>query len=177
MNEAGVAFTHMPGHLAAGEFPLDMTGLNRYDVVILSDLGANTPLLHPDTRLRGKTMPNRLRLLAEWVAAGGSLIMCGGYYSFAGMYGAAKYYRTVVEEVLPVTIHPFDDRAETPEGVQAEIVPPDHPIVAGLRRRGRHCWASTRSYQAGRHADRHGGRPPAAGGTQLWSRQVAGVDI
>ena len=52
-----VAFTHMPGHLAAGEFPLDMTGLNRYDVVILSDLGANTPLLHPDTRLRGKTIP------------------------------------------------------------------------------------------------------------------------
>ena len=105
--------------------------------------------------------------------------MCGGYYSFAGMYGAAKYYRTVVEEVLPVTIHPFDDRAETPEGVQAEIVPPDHPIVAGLRRRGRHCWASTRSYQAGRHADRHGGRPPllaahsyGQGASLVWTSDI-----
>ena len=133
MDAAGVQFTHLPGHLAATEFPLDLAGLNRYDVVILSDLGANTLLLHPDTWLRGRTMPNRLRLLQEWVAGGGSLVMCGGYYSFAGMYGAAKYYRTPVEEVLPVTIHPFDDRVETPEGVQAEIVLPDHPVVAGIK--------------------------------------------
>ena len=132
MDAAGVDFTHLPGHLAATDFPLDLAGLNRYDVVILSDLGANTLLLHPDTWLHGKTMPNRLRLLADWVAGGGSLVMCGGYYSFAGIYAAAKYYRTPVEDVLPVTIHTFDDRVETPEGAQAEIVLPDHPIVAGL---------------------------------------------
>jgi uncharacterized membrane protein len=132
MAAAGVDFTHLPGHLAAADFPLDLNGLSRYDVVILSDLGANTLLLHPDTWLRGKTMPNRLRLLAEWVADGGALVMCGGYYSFAGIYGAAKYYRTPIEEVLPVTIHPFDDRIEMPEGAVAEIVLPDHPVVQGI---------------------------------------------
>ena len=35
MDKAGVAFTHMPGHLAATEFPLDINGLDQYDVVIL----------------------------------------------------------------------------------------------------------------------------------------------
>jgi uncharacterized membrane protein len=132
LDKAGVEFTHMPSHLAATEFPLTMEGLNRYDVIILSDIGSNTLLLHPDTWLRGKTMPNRLRLLADWVAQGGSLVMCGGYYSFAGIYGSAKYFRSPIEEVLPVTIHTFDDRVEAPEGVQAEILLPDHPIVAGI---------------------------------------------
>jgi uncharacterized membrane protein len=129
---AGVDFTHLPGHLAATEFPLSIDALGRYDVVILSDLGANTLLLHPDTWLRGKSMPNRLSLLKEWVHGGGALIMCGGYYSFAGIYGGAKYYRTAIEEILPVNIHPFDDRVEVPEGAMAEIVDVQHPIVRGL---------------------------------------------
>jgi len=129
---AGVDFTHLPGHLAATEFPLSLAALERTDVVILSDLGANTLLLHPDTWLRGKSMPNRLTLLKEWVLGGGALIMCGGYYSFAGIYGGAKYYRTAIEEILPVNIYPFDDRVEVPEGALAAIVDADHPIVRGL---------------------------------------------
>jgi uncharacterized membrane protein len=35
--------------------------------------------------------------------------MCGGYYSFAGIYGAAKYYRSPIEDILPVNIYTFDD--------------------------------------------------------------------
>lgn len=132
MDTAGVDFTHLPGHLAATDFPQDMAGLQRYDVIILSDLGANTLLLHPDTWLRGKSTPNRLRLLQEWVGQGGALVMCGGYYSFAGIYGSAKYYRTPIEEVLPVTMHTFDDRVEAPEGAVAELVQPDHPVVRGI---------------------------------------------
>ncbi len=133
MDAAGVDFTHLPGHLAATDFPMSLEALARYDVVILSDLGANTLLLHPDTWLHGKSTPNRLKLLREWVTSGGALIMCGGYYSFAGIYGAAKYYRTPIEEILPVTIYPFDDRIEAPEGTQVEIMQPDHPIVAGIK--------------------------------------------
>lgn len=132
MDRAGIDFTHLPGHQAASDFPLSHGDLERYDVVILSDLGANTLLLHPDTWLRGKSTPNRLRLIRDWVYDGGALVMCGGYYSFAGIYGAAKYYRTPIEEILPVTIHPFDDRVECPEGAQVEIVLPDHPIVTGI---------------------------------------------
>jgi uncharacterized membrane protein len=66
------------------------------------------------------------------VAEGGALIMCGGYYSFAGIYGAAKYYRSPIEEILPVRIHTFDDRVECPEGLMAEVLIPSHPLVKGM---------------------------------------------
>jgi uncharacterized membrane protein len=127
-----IEFTHLPGHLAAEEFPLSLEALRRYDVIILSDLGANTLLLPPDVWLRGKSVPNRLSLLREWVNAGGGLAMCGGYYSFAGIYAGAKYYRTPVEEVLPVNIYTFDDRKESPEGLVPELVDAAHPIVQGI---------------------------------------------
>lgn len=129
---AGVDFTHMPSHLAATDFPLTLEQLEAYDVVILSDIGANTLLLHPDVWLRGKSIPNRLTLLAQWVEQGGGLAMAGGYYSFAGIYGAAKFYRTAIERTLPVSIHTFDDRIEAPEGAHAEVLLPQHPIVRGI---------------------------------------------
>jgi len=88
----GMAFKHLPGHLAGGEFPNTEEGLSAYDVVILSDIGADTLLLHPDTWIHGRPTPNRLRLLREWVTRGGGLLMCGGYYSVAGIYGAARYH-------------------------------------------------------------------------------------
>jgi len=77
-------------------------------------------------------MPNRLQLIKQWVGEGGGLMMCGGYYSFAGIYGQAKYYHTPIEEILPVNIHTFDDRIETPEGLIPEIVRPDHPILKDM---------------------------------------------
>lgn len=128
----GFAFEHLPGHMAAARFPSSLDELNRYDVVILSDIGANTLLLHPDTWLRGQSVPNRLKLLQTWVENGGGLAMCGGYLSFAGIYASAKYYRTPIEAILPVNIHTFDDRVETPEGVIAEITNPNHPILSGI---------------------------------------------
>lgn len=127
-----IALEHLPGHLAPEKFPLTRAELGAYDVVILSDLGANSLLLHPATWISGSAMPNRLRLLKDWVLEGGGLAMCGGYYSFAGIYAGAKYYRTAVEEVLPVRIHTFDDRVETPEGVVPEVVKIGHPVLKGI---------------------------------------------
>jgi uncharacterized membrane protein len=124
-----IALTHIPNHLADREFPNSLEALSAYDVVILSDIGANTLLLHPDTWLHSKVTPNRLRALQEWVSQGGGLAMCGGYYSFAGIYGAAKYYRTPIENVLPVNILTFDDRVESPEGVMPLVIEPTHPIL------------------------------------------------
>jgi uncharacterized membrane protein len=132
LEPADIALTHLPNHVADREFPNSLDGLSAYDVVILSDIGSNTLLLHPDTWLHSKTTPNRLQLLKSWVSQGGGLAMCGGYYSFAGLYGAAKYYRTPIEEVLPVNILPFDDRIEVPEGAAPEIVDPAHPILEGM---------------------------------------------
>ena len=129
---AGIGYTHLPGHLVGEQFPLERAELDKYDVVILSDIGANTLLLHPDTWLHGKSVPNRLELLADWVKDGGALIMCGGYMSFSGIYASAKFYRTPIEDLLPVNIYTFDDRVECPQGLTPAVLQPEHPIVQGM---------------------------------------------
>jgi uncharacterized membrane protein len=127
-----IEFIHMPSHIASKEFPSSIDALNEFDVIALSDIGANTLLLPPETWVGGQSFPNRLKLLAEWTRGGGGLLMCGGYYSFAGIYAAAKYYRSPLEPVLPVDIYTFDDRVETPEGALPEVVDPKHELVAGM---------------------------------------------
>jgi uncharacterized membrane protein len=134
LRDSPYELVYMPAHLAQRDFPQDMEALGRYAAVILSDIGSNTLLLHPDTWLNSKPTPNRLKLLREYVRGGGALIMMGGYYSFQGINGGARYHKTPVEEVLPVTILPYDDRVEVPEGFKPEIVAGegDHPILRGL---------------------------------------------
>ena len=124
--------TYMPAHQAVEAFPFEMEGLDAYDVIILSDIGANSFLLPPDVWLRSQTVPNRLRLIKAWVERGGGLLMVGGYFSFQGIDGKARWRKTPVEDVLPVTCHPWDDRVEMPEGAVADILQPDHPVLAGL---------------------------------------------
>ncbi len=123
---------YMTAHEAAEGFPFEIGGLDSYGIIILSDIGANTFLLPPDVWLRSKCVPNRLRMLKEWVAKGGNLIMMGGYFSFQGIDGKARWRKTAVEDTLPVTCFPWDDRIEIPEGAVAEIVAPDHPVMTGL---------------------------------------------
>ena len=127
--------TYMPAHEAAAAFPLTLEGLQAYQAIILSDIGANTILLHPDVWLHSKRTPNRLKLIREYVELGGGLLKIGGYLSFQGINGSARYRGTPVADVLPVALLPYDDRIELPEGFQPEIVGPEaHPILAGLGR-------------------------------------------
>jgi uncharacterized membrane protein len=126
------ALTYMPSHEAAEGFPFAMEGLARFDAIILSDIGANTLLLPPAVWLRSETAPNRLKLIRDWTAAGGGLLMVGGYLSFQGIDGRARWRRTAVEEALPVTCLPYDDRVEVPEGCTPDLIAPDHPVLAGL---------------------------------------------
>jgi uncharacterized membrane protein len=126
------ALTYMPAHEAAEGFPFSMEGLAGYDALILSDIGSNTLLLPPAVWLRSETAPNRLKLIRDWTAAGGGLLMVGGYFSFQGIDGRARWRRTAVEEALPVACLPYDDRVEMPEGCTPELVAPDHPVLAGL---------------------------------------------
>src|SRR3954452_4122654 len=44
---------YLPAHEAATAFPMTMADLSAYEAVLLSDLGSNTLLLHPDVWLRG----------------------------------------------------------------------------------------------------------------------------
>lgn len=130
----GSAFklTYMPAHEASERFPFTAEGLADYQVILLSDIGANTLLLPPSVWLTGKPVPNRLKLLRDWTQAGGGLAMIGGYFSFQGIDGRARWHRTPIEEALPVSCLPFDDRIEVPEGFRTEILRPQHPVVDGL---------------------------------------------
>ena len=124
--------THMHSQDAVEGFPYTLEGLSSYDAILLSDIGSNSFLLPQDVWLQGKTVPNRLTLINQWCRQGGGLMMIGGYLSFQGIDGRARWRRTPVEAALPVECHPFDDRIEAPEGIIAEILEPDHPIVAGI---------------------------------------------
>lgn len=121
---------YMPSHEAQRDFPQTIEGLSAYEVLILSDIGANTLLLHPDTWIKSQRTPNRLRLIRDYVAAGGGLLMAGDYYSFQGINGGARYRGTPDADVLPVDILPYDDRVEVPEGYVPVIKDAKHPIVA-----------------------------------------------
>ncbi len=68
----------------------------------LSDIGANTLLLHPDTWLKSRRTANRLTLLHDYVAGGGADDDRPADYSFQGINGGARYRHTEVEKVLPV---------------------------------------------------------------------------
>jgi uncharacterized membrane protein len=127
--------TYMPSHEAAEAFPFTVEALSAWRVVILSDIGANTLLLPQAVWLHGRTVANRLKVIRDWTEAGGGLVMVGGYLTFQGIDGRARWRRTPVEEALPVTCLPYDDRIEAPEGFAAEICgDPAHPLLAGLGR-------------------------------------------
>lgn len=132
LESGGHDVTYMPSHIAASRFPYTREELDAYDVVVLSDIGANTLLLPGDTFIRHQPRPNRLSLLRDWVLEGGALAMVGGYLTFQGIEAKANYRATAVAEILPVEMESGDDRHETPEGVRARVTEEPHPIIAGL---------------------------------------------
>jgi uncharacterized membrane protein len=128
----GFEVEHLPNHLANEHFPRTVDDLKHYDAILLSDIGSNTLLLHPDTFVKSIALPNRLISLRDYVHGGGGLVMIGGYLTFQGIDAKARYAGTPVEEALPVTLLTHDDRVETPQGEEPSVTAPDHPIVAGL---------------------------------------------
>lgn len=132
LRELPFEFVHMPAHVAQADFPATREALAGFDIVLLSDIGANTLLLHPEVWLHSRPFANRLRLLADWVADGGGLGMIGGYLSFQGINGSARYRATPIEAALPVRIHPWDDRIEVPEGFSPAPAAPGHKLLSGV---------------------------------------------
>lgn len=128
----GWTVVFQPSHIAARDFPQTAEALAAYDCVMLSDIGANTLLLHPDTFVRSISLPNRLEAIRDYVLGGGGLVMIGGYLTFQGIDGKAMYAGSPVEEVLPVTMQRADDRIEAPQGLVPQVADAGHPIVAGL---------------------------------------------
>lgn len=129
---AGYAFEFMPSHVAADKFPYTMEELKKYDVVVLSDIGADTLLLPVETWTKSQRMPNRCNLLRDYVLQGGALLMYGGYMTFSGIGGQGKWANNPVEEVLPVELVPYDDRREHCEGVYPVVTAPGHEVLEGI---------------------------------------------
>lgn len=132
LSAEGFSFTHMPSHRVTLDFPKTVEALHAYDVIIISDVGANTFLLPAETFSQCERSVNKLKLLKDYVLSGGGLLMAGGYLSFMGIEGKGKYHDSVLEEVLPVNFLSHDDRMEHPEGIDVSIDPDAHPIFEGV---------------------------------------------
>lgn len=128
----GIDLDYQPSHIANDAFPSTPKAMAAYDVIMLSDIGSNTLLLPTDTFTKSVPSPNRLESLRQYVENGGGFVMVGGYLTFQGIEGKARYGGSPVEDALPVTMLPGDDRLEAPQGVTPTVAASDHPIVAGL---------------------------------------------
>ncbi|MEK6438211.1 glutamine amidotransferase [Pseudonocardia sp. T1-2H] len=128
---AGHAVTYVRGHEISSRFPRSPEELDAFDVIVISDIGSNSFLLPDETFLRSEKSPNRLGLVADYVGRGGGLVMIGGYLSFTGIDGKARYGMTPLADVLPVAMLPHDDRIEMSDGLKVDVVEPGHPILGG----------------------------------------------
>lgn len=131
LRDAEIDVDYMPAHEVQVRFPKKLEDLEKYDAVVLSDIGSNTFLLQNATFYQMEIIPNSLELIREYVSRGGGFMMIGGYLSFMGIEGKANYKNTVLAEVLPVELMDVDDRVEKPQGVQPETVK-EHAITEGL---------------------------------------------
>lgn len=133
--KAGYDVTYIPNHLAATEFPDTAERLAQYDLVVLSDIGSNNLVLSQSVFADGIQKSNRLTLLRDFVTEEGKgLLMIGGYMSFAGYDGKARYGETVLQDILPVEILKYDDRVEKPEGCIPILCEHhrEHPVLTGI---------------------------------------------
>lgn len=131
LESTGHEVEYVPSHEVATRFPSTASELDGFDVVVVSDVGANTFQLLPETFERSQAATDRTELLRDYVLRGGGLLMVGGYLTFSGIDAKARWGRTPLAEVLPVRVLDRDDRVELPSGVAPTVVG-QHEVVAGL---------------------------------------------
>jgi uncharacterized membrane protein len=129
--DSGFAVSYIRAHEISSRFPRSKDSIEEFDVVVLSDVGANSFLLCEETFLRSERTPNRLRVLAEYVERGGGLVMVGGYMSFTGIDGRARFGMSPLASILPVNMLDHDDRIEVPEGIVPSVEVSNHPVLGG----------------------------------------------
>lgn len=129
--DSGFAVTYIRAHEISSRFPKTKDGIEEFDVVVVSDVGANSFLLCEETFLRSERTANRLRVLAEYVERGGGLVMVGGYMSFTGIDGRARFGMSPLAPILPVNMLDHDDRIEVPEGLVPRVEVSNHPVLGG----------------------------------------------
>ncbi len=127
---------HIKGGDAIEKLPSTVEEMQKYDCIIVSDLGYNNIVFQPGNiePVRIPMGPDRVAALKQYVLGGGGFMMIGGWLSFSGLQGKGLYGGTLVEEIMPVNCEPrgVDDRIETTEGFDLHFDNIDHPIVKGL---------------------------------------------
>ncbi len=131
LRDRGHGVTYVPSHEVHSRVPADAAGLDAFDVIVISDVGANTFQLSPDTFERSEPTPDKTLLLRDFVRGGGGLLMVGGYLTFSGVDAKARWGRTPLAEALPVVVLDRDDRVELPSGEHPSVVA-DHEVVRSL---------------------------------------------
>jgi uncharacterized membrane protein len=135
LRSRGHEVTYVPSHEIPHKVPDSAEGFEQYDVVVISDVGANSFQLPPQTFGRSIPSPDRSALVRDFVERGGGVLMVGGYLTFSGVDAKARWGRTPLAAALPVAVLDRDDRVELPHGVRPRVVG-GHGIVDGLDP----CW-------------------------------------
>lgn len=134
LTATGHEVTYIPSHEIHRKVPDTLSGLREIaDVVIISDVGANSFQLAPETFTRSVPSVDKTDLIREFVAGGGGLVMIGGYLTFTGIDAKARWGATPLAAALPVTLSAHDDRMELPAGATPTVAA-EHAILSGLPR-------------------------------------------
>jgi uncharacterized membrane protein len=131
LSAQGIEVDYLRSHEVASRYPKSVEALAGYDVVVYSDVGADTFLLRPDTLRRSIITNNPLADVCRFVEQGGGFLMVGGYLSFSGFGGNACYPNTALADILPVDMLRGDDRIERPEGVSPRVAT-RHEVLDGI---------------------------------------------
>lgn len=131
LRSKGHEVTYVPSHEIHRRVPDSADGFASYDVVVISDVGANSFQLSPETFTRSVPSPDRTELVRSFVERGGGVLMVGGYLSFSGIDAKARWGLSSLAAALPVTILDRDDRVELPQGAEPKVVG-DHAVVSEL---------------------------------------------
>lgn len=132
LTSRGHDVTYVPAHEVHARFPPAPDALGAFDLVVISDIGANSFQLSSETFTRSVASPDKTEAVRSYVAGGGALLMIGGYLSFSGIDARARWGRVPLAAALPVDVLDRDDRVELPHGAEPEVVDTRHPVVAGL---------------------------------------------
>ncbi len=127
----GHSVDYLPSHLIDSQMPDNAEDLAVYDVIVISDVGANSFQLPAAAFTKSIASADKSEAVREYVHAGGSVLMIGGYLTFSGIDAKARWGRSPLAAALPVRILDIDDRIELPAG-SAGRVTAEHSVVAGL---------------------------------------------